>query len=1013
MKKSNSSAVCLTQGLIRCVSLFYSVLRPLLFLIMVHGDSRGLFLNIFNKVYGDLRGLFLNIFKVHGDKGPNYYKCKLFCLSKKLSLFLALIGLVALPAFADESQADKQRATNSASQEWPVAGAGEAKRATAAKDSGPVEKIKVTGSRIKRIDFQGVSPVVVYSKEDLENSGHSSAGDFLRDTNISHFGVSREQAGSGLSGESFAALKREPTLVLINGVRVIEDPLAQDVDLNLIPIYAIERIEILKDGGAAIYGSDAVGGVINFITKKDFSGIELHAKATPTFYKGGSRGDLAGVFGGKSSKGSYIGSVSLRFQDRVESKERRWTNKQISSTSPYGVFNGQIDPRCPAELKKETSCEFNAGKYSTSLPRHSQLYTYFQGDYQSYETTYYTRWIGSYKNSQFFFPPVPGGLLIPAGHKMSLGAGQKGILKYRFMEAGNRGTAFNSYIGSWTTGAKGYLSSSWDYDISLKLAHIRKNQTEKGLLLKKKLSSAIHQGLYDPFNPKVRDLSSAKYTAKSRDQSSLIVGSADFSGESGFLDLDLASGVQAYFQNYKQKADKKAKAGEILSNAGGDGYGDRYVLSYYVEGIKNFSDVLEVQLTSRADFYSDSTALDPKLDPKKKSKLSYFQKRTQRATVNPKLAFFYKPNSKVLFRGSIGRAFVAPSLSALNKSSSESFPYIFDTVACYNELSAKEAFSPVYKKLAKKSDKEKQAFIKDFLIEQKDVFKRKGLSKDLKTELQKLSKSFPSYEYCKDRQIFTHWGGNKDLDETSAWVASLGSHIQFTDEHSLTYDIWYLRKSGIPSYGVGKKTLDAELKHGSNYVKKKSGGNLTLNRSNNKYNPLKSTPDHGITSKLLNLNKARKSGFDLTWDSDMSQVRLFGGSPYFRDNFSYFFFDEAEAFPGMGYVDFIGKWGSPRWRNEAILGWKNEKHDVSLTAYTFSSFAKQSVELEDLPSYTRCDLKYQFIISPKAAFKLVWSNLLFSDPPIDKELATTGTKIDHDIFEARGPYISAGLKYKL
>ena len=268
---------------------------------------------------------------------------------------------------------------------------------------------KVTGSRITRMDRTGVSPLVTYDKEDLENSGYSSVGDFLRDTTIAHFGVGRENAGTQVSGESFAEIKGEASLILINGIRVAEDPHGEAVDLNLIPLFAIERVEILKDGASALYGSDAVGGVINFITKKDFSGVEFHAQIAPTVYKGGSRADSAVVFGSSNNKGSYIGSFHLRFQDSIEDSEREWTNESISSTGPYGVFNDKVDPKCPPELTTSDSCNFNAADYSTGSPRYSQIYGYLQGNYKlNNEVTLYSQLITSYKNNKWSYAPIPG-----------------------------------------------------------------------------------------------------------------------------------------------------------------------------------------------------------------------------------------------------------------------------------------------------------------------------------------------------------------------------------------------------------------------------------------------------------------------------------------------------------------------------------------------------------------------------------------------------------------------------
>ena len=856
-----------------------------------------------------------------------------------------------------------------------------------------VKKIIVTGSRITRIDTKGANPLVIYSKEDLENSGYSSAGDFLRDTTISHFGVSREEAGSSFSGESFTNIKGEKSLILINGVRVAEDPNAGAVDLNLIPLFAIERVEILKDGASALYGSDAVGGVINFITKKDFSGMEIHGQMAPTIwplYKGGSRADIATVFGDSSKKGSYIGSLHVRFQDSVENSERKWTNKNISPVGPYGIFNGQTDPNCPKKLITSSGCKFNAADYSTRHPRYGQFYGYLQGNYKWNETILYSQLITSYKNNKWSYAPIRTGqdpvsgksdLIIPSNHQMSFGQGQEGPLDYRFMEAGQRDTSYNNFIGDLTVGTKGYVSPTWDYDFSVKLAHIIKNNKEEGLLLKKELTEAIVNGKYDPFNTKKRDLSKALYTAKNNNDSTLLFSSLDFSGESGFWDIDLATGFQAYYKSFSLNADKNIDGKKLLSNTGGSNAGERYVLSYYLEGIKYFSEMLEIQLAGRADYYSDF-----------------------KWTANPKLAFKFKPHSQFLLRGSLGTAFIAPPLSIINEKSATGHPRLFDTLACYNELKAKGGFNKVYEKLTDLSDEKKEKLVKDFLIEQKDVIKRKTLSKEVKTELENLSKSVSDKEYCNGIQYSANSLGNKKLKETKAIVASFGSHWQIAEEHGLTFDLWYIKKSGMPSYGLSKKTLDAELKFGNKYVQNKG---VTVNRDDKKpYNPIS-----GINTKMLNLGSTQKSGIDLEWESDLSNVDLFNGSPYFKDQVSYILFSKAEAFPGMGYVDRIGKFGAPRWRNIATLGWKNKKHNISLTTHTVSSFGKESSELENLPMSTRLDLDYQFVISAKTTFKFGWSNLLFSSPPTDEKL--NDNKIDNEIFESRGPFFFAGIKYTI
>ena len=172
---------------------------------------------------------------------------------------------------------------------------------------GEIEKIQVTGSHIKRIDVEGPSPIQIIDREFLDRTGHNSVGDVLRDTNVNSFGSSREVSGSSTAGAAFVNLRglgADRTLVLLNGRRLATDAIAGAVDLNLIPMTAVDRIEILKDGASATYGSDDLGGVINIITKKDFDGSEVNLQQTYVEQGGGDRSTL----------GAPPVSVLVRFQ---------------------------------------------------------------------------------------------------------------------------------------------------------------------------------------------------------------------------------------------------------------------------------------------------------------------------------------------------------------------------------------------------------------------------------------------------------------------------------------------------------------------------------------------------------------------------------------------------------------------------------------------------------------------------------------------------------------------------
>jgi iron complex outermembrane receptor protein len=165
------------------------------------------------------------------------------------------------------------------------------------------ERITVTGSSISRASAEGALPVQVLSRQDIERMGATTAQDLVSSI-ASVFGgtVAANTVGNpGKSGSTanLRALGAQYTLVLLNGRRVADFGFGekQVVDLNSIPLAAVSRVEVLKDGASSIYGSDAVAGVINFILKEDFQGAEVSLRTSSTSHPGGDGSAVGGVFG--------------------------------------------------------------------------------------------------------------------------------------------------------------------------------------------------------------------------------------------------------------------------------------------------------------------------------------------------------------------------------------------------------------------------------------------------------------------------------------------------------------------------------------------------------------------------------------------------------------------------------------------------------------------------------------------------------------------------------------------
>ncbi|MCP4411669.1 MAG: TonB-dependent receptor [Gammaproteobacteria bacterium] len=206
---------------------------------------------------------------------------------------------------------------------------------------GDENKMVITGSRIKRTEAEGALPVTTFTLEELTTQGISSAEQMMLQLNISSNSVinlasspgivtGSERGNNGASSADLRGQGSESTLVLLNGRRVASHGMkGRAVDLNSIPFFALERVEVLRDGASAVYGTDAIGGVVNFILKKDYEGIDASAFADITEAGGGNifRYNIMAGFGDLNSEGyNVMATLSLKENQILRGNERDFTS---------------------------------------------------------------------------------------------------------------------------------------------------------------------------------------------------------------------------------------------------------------------------------------------------------------------------------------------------------------------------------------------------------------------------------------------------------------------------------------------------------------------------------------------------------------------------------------------------------------------------------------------------------------------------------------------------------------
>lgn len=202
-----------------------------------------------------------------------------------------------------------------------------------------LDTVVVTGSRIRRVDMETANPVVTISKTAIERSGKLTVGDLLQDLpSVAGAGLNPSVNNSGGDGGTYIDLRglgAQRTLVLINGRRIMQIP-GNSTDVNQIPASAIERIDVLGDGASSVYGSDAIAGVVNFVLRTDFQGVEVQADYGISDRDDGQRQGYSVMFGHTSEKGNLTLGVNYNKQEIASAANRPF------SADAFYLYSGVV-----------------------------------------------------------------------------------------------------------------------------------------------------------------------------------------------------------------------------------------------------------------------------------------------------------------------------------------------------------------------------------------------------------------------------------------------------------------------------------------------------------------------------------------------------------------------------------------------------------------------------------------------------------------------------------------------
>jgi outer membrane receptor protein involved in Fe transport len=243
--------------------------------------------------------------------------------------------------------------------------------------------VVVTGSRVRRVDLETSSPVLTIDRAQIQASGKQTLGDLVQqipaiagaatNPNVNNGG------GDGASTVSLRGLGSNRTLILVNGHRVLNN------DINAIPASMVERVEVLKDGASATYGSDAIGGVVNFILRNDFQGAQISANYGESDRSDGAQRGFAATFGTSSDKGNIVAGIDYNKFDAISS-----ANRDYSKFATY-LYSGSIfnngssrNPQGQATLSDGRKLTLNTGVPGLTTPGDYHKYNGPAGDSYNY-----------------------------------------------------------------------------------------------------------------------------------------------------------------------------------------------------------------------------------------------------------------------------------------------------------------------------------------------------------------------------------------------------------------------------------------------------------------------------------------------------------------------------------------------------------------------------------------------------------------------------------------------------
>lgn len=789
------------------------------------------------------------------------------------------------------------------------------------------ERVEVTGSHIRKIDVEGVAPLDTISSEEFVRSGSIEIGQVLREDpafeavygNVGHVRFRGQHAGN--------------VLILLNGLRMPKLNGGYYTSIRNLPTSAMNRVEMLKDGGSAVYGSDAMSGVMNFITKTDFDGANVGISSSVPETGVGVQRNVEGTFGKNFARGNFMAVFQYEDTDGFSELDVGSVNNgsNISSikTSNLELGNRDVNTLSVGPACSTGVCETDELLFQQARPDNEDLSALLTGAYSFGETK--VSFLGLYNRKRSLALRNPNELNWVndsgrGGENNAIDFSQVGNSSYRtlidnagvvdegFLDIrGNLVEEIGDYVVDSTednynvqASVSGFIGLDWDWKVQsgYSMADFRE-RVVSGEANQDVLRQMFNEGRFNIVAaPGAKsDLSEAIINPVYRNRSELFTNKVVFAGElfdlgtlydNGGL-VSMAIGTEFQNESFAFNNDESLVDGTALARPVRNFSGRREVRSAFMEFSIFPVTEFEVQLAGRFDSYSDVGD-----------------------TANPKVAVAYRPFKEVLFRSSVATGFRAPGITDIYAGEAGSITGLRDQVACQAD------------------------------------------STKCGTEFY-------------DVTTYT----NEDTKAETALSYSFGTVVQPFKRTTISIDQWNFEGEDNLSALRGSDYTEIEANQGAAglaavgaEINRDSSGRITSMR----------------IPRVINLGRRTLRGVDVAINSD---IALGKGFDLIAGNGMSFIFERSQQRFSFEQEEDI----QDSWKNRLYLGVKNDYHFFRTTMLTVSKqLVGRGSFQETLPQYSEFDMTYGYTAKWGGQFNFSIKNLANTRPPAQADdLLTFGS----------------------